>query len=113
MALEEGFAWDGKTYRSLSKVARAITGGHWNGPRFFGFTGSRRTHRQDDAYSTRRRRLAKQPPTFAEGGKIDAGGGVPHACSSGRQVSGRHPCCHRESVVGYRFPNSPEPALMK
>ena len=41
MALEEGFAWEGKTYRSLSKVARAITGGHWNGPRFFGLTGSR------------------------------------------------------------------------
>ena len=41
MALEEGFAWDGKTYRSLSEVARAITGGHWNGPRFFGLTGSR------------------------------------------------------------------------
>jgi hypothetical protein len=38
---EEGFAWDGKTYRSLSKVARAITGGHRNGPRFFGLTGSR------------------------------------------------------------------------
>jgi hypothetical protein len=41
MALEEGFAWDGKTYHSLSRVARAITGGHWNGPRFFGLTGSR------------------------------------------------------------------------
>jgi Protein of unknown function (DUF2924) len=41
MALEEGFVWDGKTYRSLSKVAGAITGGHWNGPRFFGLTGSR------------------------------------------------------------------------
>jgi hypothetical protein len=31
--------------------------------------------------STRRRRLAKQPPTFAEGRKIDAGGGKPSACS--------------------------------
>jgi hypothetical protein len=40
-ALEEGFAWEGKTYRSLSTVARAITGGHWNGPRFFGLTGSK------------------------------------------------------------------------
>jgi Protein of unknown function (DUF2924) len=40
-ALEEGFAWEGKTYRSLSMVARAITGGHWNGPRFFGLTGSK------------------------------------------------------------------------
>jgi DNA invertase Pin-like site-specific DNA recombinase len=40
-ALEEGFAWEGKTYRSLSKVAWAITGGHWNGPRFCGLTGSK------------------------------------------------------------------------
>ena len=40
-ALEEGFAWEAKTYRNLSMVARAITGGHWNGPRFFGLTGSR------------------------------------------------------------------------
>ncbi len=42
---------------------------------------SRRTHRQDDACSTRRRRVAEQPPTFAEGGKIDAGGGIPPTCS--------------------------------
>ena len=41
MVLEQGFAWDGKTYHSLSQVARAITGGHWNGPRFFGLTGSK------------------------------------------------------------------------
>ncbi len=34
--LAEGFAWDGKTYASLSKVAFAITGTRWNGPRFFG-----------------------------------------------------------------------------
>lgn len=36
MALDEGFAWNGTTYRSLSQVARAITGTRWNGPRFFG-----------------------------------------------------------------------------
>jgi hypothetical protein len=35
-ALENGFAWKGKTYPSLSKVALAITGTRWNGPRFFG-----------------------------------------------------------------------------
>ncbi|MGE4256789.1 MAG: DUF2924 domain-containing protein [Xanthobacteraceae bacterium] len=34
--LAEGFAWNGKTYHSLSKVAQAITGTRWNGPRFFG-----------------------------------------------------------------------------
>jgi hypothetical protein len=36
MALESGFAWNAGTYRSLSEVARAITGTRWNGPRFFG-----------------------------------------------------------------------------
>ena len=34
--LADGFAWNGKTYRSLSKVAQAITGTRWNGPKFFG-----------------------------------------------------------------------------
>ena len=28
--------WSGKTWRSLSEVARAITGTHWSGPAFFG-----------------------------------------------------------------------------
>ena len=34
--LAEGFAWNGNTYPSLSKIAFAITGTRWNGPRFFG-----------------------------------------------------------------------------
>lgn len=34
--LADGFAWNGNTYPSLSKVAFAITGTRWNGPRFFG-----------------------------------------------------------------------------
>jgi hypothetical protein len=36
MVLANGFAWKGQTYDSLSKVAFAITGTRWNGPRFFG-----------------------------------------------------------------------------
>jgi hypothetical protein len=36
MVLADGFVWNGKTYGSLSKVAFAITGSRWNGPRFFG-----------------------------------------------------------------------------
>lgn len=36
IAVEDGFAWNGQTYLSLSQVARAITGTQWNGPRFFG-----------------------------------------------------------------------------
>ena len=34
--LQDGFAYDGKTYDSLSQIARMITGSRWNGPRFFG-----------------------------------------------------------------------------
>src|SRR5262245_33630260 len=34
--LADGFAWNGKTYPSLSKVASVITGTRWNGPKFFG-----------------------------------------------------------------------------
>lgn len=33
--LERGFLYQGKTYRSLSSIARAITGTAWNGYRFF------------------------------------------------------------------------------
>jgi hypothetical protein len=35
-ALVEGFEWNGRTYKSLSAVANAITGTNWNGFAFFG-----------------------------------------------------------------------------
>jgi Protein of unknown function (DUF2924) len=41
MVLDEGYAWNGGVYRSLSQVAKAITGTHWNGHRFFGLKGIR------------------------------------------------------------------------
>ncbi len=34
--LEDGFAYQGKPYESLSQIARLITGTRWNGPKFFG-----------------------------------------------------------------------------
>ena len=34
--LPKGFDYDGTVYRSLSAVAKAVTGGHWNGYGFFG-----------------------------------------------------------------------------
>ena len=34
--VEDGFAWNGATYSSLSAAAFAITGTKWNGHRFFG-----------------------------------------------------------------------------
>ncbi len=40
--LREGFDWDGRRYKSLSAVARAITGTRWNGYRFFGLRAATR-----------------------------------------------------------------------
>jgi hypothetical protein len=37
--LPDGFHWNGSRHRSLSAIARAITGARWSGPRFFGLTG--------------------------------------------------------------------------
>jgi hypothetical protein len=34
--MRDGFDWQGRKYKSLSAVARAITGTRWNGYRFFG-----------------------------------------------------------------------------
>ena len=34
--IDGGFSFEGKTYRSLSAIARRITGARWSGPRFFG-----------------------------------------------------------------------------
>ena len=35
----EGYEWEGRSYRSISAVARAITGTRWNGWTFFGLKG--------------------------------------------------------------------------
>ncbi len=37
--LHDGFSYEGQVFRSLSAVARAITGTHWNGWAFFGLNG--------------------------------------------------------------------------
>ena len=39
--IDDGYFWNGETYRSLSSVARAITGARWSGPRFFGLAEQR------------------------------------------------------------------------
>lgn len=41
---ESGFSWRGEHYPSLTKVATAITGTHWNGPAFFGLRGKATIH---------------------------------------------------------------------
>ena len=43
---EDGFLYEGKCYKSLTAVARAITGSGWSGNRFFGLTQSSRSKRE-------------------------------------------------------------------
>jgi Protein of unknown function (DUF2924) len=51
MILDQGVAWNGETYGSLSQVAKAMTGTSWNGHRFFGL----RTARSDRSGIAHRR----------------------------------------------------------
>ena len=46
--VEGGFLWNGGQHRSLSAIARAITGTRWSGPRFFGLTDVTATARSVD-----------------------------------------------------------------
>lgn len=41
LVVEEGFEFEDRFYRSLTPIARAITGAAWSGPRFFGLKGKR------------------------------------------------------------------------
>jgi hypothetical protein len=47
LVLEDGFEWQGKRWRSLSKIAREIT--RWSGPRFFGLSKTKRRTDTDRA----------------------------------------------------------------
>jgi Protein of unknown function (DUF2924) len=49
---EEGFEWKGRRWRSLSVIAREITGGHWSGPRFFGLKERAKANTEDAVAET-------------------------------------------------------------
>lgn len=45
--LENGYAYQGTVYKSLSEIARVITGTRWNGPKFFGLRQGKDRTRSD------------------------------------------------------------------
>jgi hypothetical protein len=49
---EDGFEYAGKTFPSLTKIAQAITGAHWSGPRFFGLTRKHASNGQSGSDAT-------------------------------------------------------------
>jgi hypothetical protein len=57
MVLEDGFAWNGHTFPSLSQIAKAMTGTNWNGHRFFGLRQGKAAV-ADEARRERRERRA-------------------------------------------------------
>jgi hypothetical protein len=65
MVLDDGFALDGRTYKSLSAVAKVITGTNWNGYAFFGIKRAVRGNKAA-AGSKRDSRLMSQPDPEAE-----------------------------------------------
>ena len=60
--LADGFAWNGKTYPSLSQIAFAITGTRWNGPRFFGLRDKPQKEAQHEDRIQQRRFAARSIP---------------------------------------------------
>jgi hypothetical protein len=41
LVVDDGYSYRDRHYRSLTAIAREITGVAWSGPRFFGLTGRR------------------------------------------------------------------------
>jgi Protein of unknown function (DUF2924) len=66
MVLEEGFAWNGKSFGSLSQIAKAMTGTNWNGHRFFGLRQSKGTHAGAEPLGGKRRRSTRGGPGSIE-----------------------------------------------
>ena len=66
MILDDGYAWNGCVYRSLSQVARAITGTNWNGHRFFGLKAVR-------TGSNRKRNVTPRPDSLLDIGVSQRG----------------------------------------
>ena len=56
---DDGFEFQGKSYRSLTKIALDITGAQWSGPRFFGLE-------VDDCDSDARQSLDRRGDAFGE-----------------------------------------------
>jgi len=62
MVLKEGYAWDGQAFKSLSEVAKAITGTNWNGLVFFGLK-KRASRAQSEKEPNPKRQVGKSQPS--------------------------------------------------
>lgn len=65
LVTDDGFVFDDRRFVSLSQIAKAITGAHWSGPRFFGVKASQRT---TGAAAVSARRVKSAAPIEARDG---------------------------------------------
>jgi hypothetical protein len=63
MVLKDGFAWNGRTFGSLSQIVKAMTGTNWNGHRFFGLRQGKAVG-AETVLERRRRRAATAATTL-------------------------------------------------
>jgi Protein of unknown function (DUF2924) len=70
MVLEKGFAWNGRSYGSMSQIAKAMTGTSWNGHRFFGL----RTAKPGPSAGAGRRERRKDTNAPLDAASIDVEG---------------------------------------
>ncbi len=59
--LPDGFLWNGRPHRSLSAIARAITGARWSGPRFFGLVSAEEGSRAKNQNAKTPKRMMQRP----------------------------------------------------
>jgi hypothetical protein len=73
---ENGYAYAGQTYGSLSEIARLITGTNWNGPRFFGLRQEPRSEEPASAGTSTSKRRRGRPPGRPRADRVEhrAGG---------------------------------------
>ena len=81
MILDDGCAWNGCVYRSLSQVAKAITGTNWNGNRFFGLKAVR------TGASNRKRNVTPRPDSLLDIGVSPTLAGFAPQCPIVRRLS--------------------------
>jgi hypothetical protein len=91
MVLEEGFAWNGKNFGSLSQIAKAMTGTSWNGHRFFGLRQTKGTASAKPLEGKSRRGLIGPPGSVEEASALAAPVGAGGGDSSSSHGGVRHP----------------------
>jgi hypothetical protein len=119
MVLDQGFAWNGRTFSSLSQVAKAITGTSWNGHRFFGLRSTKDQHpaaRHSNSTDENRQREFDGSKDLGraefKGNRRGASKGIGRDSSEGPVANAKCPGGH---LIGRRvsIPESKPPVLVE